>query len=289
MTKLALARALVLTAGALSACQRPAAQSPPAEKGAPAQDVRLAAYEDGESRRVDPDADRLLRRMSDYLGSLPAFAVTTDHTTEVVLDSGQKVQLVGSSDVMLRRPDKLRTDRRGQIAEAAFYYDGKTVTVYGKRLNLYAQASAPPTIDRALDAARERFDLDPPGVDFLYANPYDALTEDVVSGNVVGRSTIAGVPCDHLALRGRDVDLQIWIEQGDKPLPRRYVITTKDDASQPEFTVTMHDWHTAPFLTDDLFAFTPPTGAQRVEFLGELRRRAGARRGTRSNQKGSEQ
>jgi hypothetical protein len=192
---------------------------------------------------------------------------------EVVRDSGQKLQFLATSNVSVRRPNKLRSDRRGEVVDASFLYNGKTITVYGKRMNMYAQTTAPPTIDEALDYAQSRLDLDAPGVDLIYSNAYKALTEDVVSGMRVGPAFIGDVPCQHLAYRGNAVDWQLWIQDGAEPLPLKYVITTKDVKSSPEFSVEFRDWETSAVLPDELFEFTPPAGAQRIEFLGLLEQR----------------
>jgi hypothetical protein len=217
--------------------------------------------------RIDAEADQLLRRMSDYLGNLHAFTFVAEHSTEVVLDSGQKLAFTATSDVSVRRPNKLRSNRRGQLADVSFFYDGKTLTIYGKKADAYAQAEAPPTLDEAIDFARDRLDLEAPGADLLYSNPYQALTEDGVSGTRVGTGVIEGTACDHLAFRGGQTDWQLWIEQGDRPLPRRYVITTRDVASFPEFSVEMHDWNTSAELSDAYFDFVPPANSRRIEFL----------------------
>jgi hypothetical protein len=205
--------------------------------------------------------------MSQYLAALQGFTFSADHSTEVVLDSGQKLTLSASSDVSVRRPNKLRSDRRGQVVDVSLFYDGETLTIYGKKADLYAQAPAPATLDRAIDFARDRLDLDAPGADLLYSEPYAILTEDVVSGIRVGTAVVDGVPCEHLAFRGNQTDWQIWIEEGARPLPRRYVITTRDVASFPEFTVEMHDWNTTPDLPDAVFQFVPPATSRRIDFL----------------------
>ena len=54
------------------------------------------------------------------------------------------------------------------------------------------------------------------------------MLKEASSGFVVGPSVVGGVKSTHLAFRGAEVDWQIWIENGDKPLPRKYVITTTD-------------------------------------------------------------
>jgi len=93
----------------------------------------------------------------------------------------------------------------------------------------------------------------------------------VTSGFVVGKSVVEGVRCDHLAFRGADVDWQIWLQEGKQPLPRKWLITTKDIAGSPEFEVVMTKWNLAPKFADSLFDFTPPKGAKKIDFLPLIR------------------
>lgn len=222
--------------------------------------------------RIDAKADQLLRAMSDYLGNLNAFQVKTDHTTEVVLPDNQKVEFTGSSEVSVLRPSHLRSDRQGEIVDQSLFYDGETLTLYGRKRGLYARADAPPTLDAAIDFARDELRLEAPAADLLASRPYDVLTSDVVSGRVIGQSTIDGVLCDHLAFKGNEVDFQLWIEAGPRPLPRRYVITSKRLKGAPEFTVELHDWDVSPLLTSAMFEFEPPPGVDRIEFVRERAR-----------------
>jgi hypothetical protein len=53
-------------------------------------------------------------------------------------------------------------------------------------------------------------------------------------------------------------------------LPRRIVITYKDEPGQPQFWADASNWNLAPEISDALFEFTPPSGADRIEFLPEL-------------------
>ena len=72
--------------------------------------------------------------------------------------------------------------------------------------------------------------------------------------------------CTHLAFRGSEVDWQIWIEDGDKPLPRKFILTSKTVAGEPEFTVLIRSWDMAPKLTNSEFSFTPPKALRRSSF-----------------------
>lgn len=218
------------------------------------------------SPAIDPKAERILRDMSTFLGSQRQFSVRTEGTLEAV-ESGQKLQFSRAGQVHLSRPDKLHVERTGDLADLELYYDGKQLSLWGKRSNLYATTPAPPNIDAMLEVASERLGLEPPGGDLLYSQPYEVLTEDVLSGSYVGRSMSDGVPVHHLAFRGNQVDWQIWIEDGPQPVPRKYVITSKDMPQAPQYTVRLSEWNLKPEFSPAEFTFTPPEGAQQISFL----------------------
>jgi hypothetical protein len=160
-------------------------------------------------------------------------------------------------------------NRKGDIVDQELYFDGKTLTLYGKRVNYYATMIASETIniDTALEFAKEEVGVIAPASDLFYQNVYQGLMEDVESGMVVGTSTVGGVEVHHLAFRGSEVDWQIWIEKGDKPLPRKYLITSKWIAGAPQFTAVLSDWDTSAQLDDALFQFSPPPEAEEIGFI----------------------
>jgi hypothetical protein len=53
----------------------------------------------------------------------------------------------------------------------------------------------------------------------------------------MGRGVIDGVECEHLAFRNFDTDWQLWVEVGDRPIPRKLVITSKTISGGPQYTV----------------------------------------------------
>jgi hypothetical protein len=216
---------------------------------------------------VEPEADRLLRKMSEYLAGLERFSVQTESSLEVILRSGQKIQYESPTEALVQRPNKLYAVRKGDMVNQEFYYDGKTLTLYNPDQKYYATVPAPPTIDQAIDFARDSLDVYAPGGDLLYKDAYKVLMEDVVSGLYVGMSVVGGVKCHHLAFRGNEVDWQIWIEDGDKPLPKKFIITTKWMTGAPQFTVLIKDWDLSPKFSEDVFTFVPPKDAQRIDFI----------------------
>jgi hypothetical protein len=205
--------------------------------------------------------------MSEYLNSIETFSLHTENSVDTILDSGQKLQLGRAVDVFVRRPDRLRANVRGDFRDQELYYDGKSITLFTKDVNYYAIIEAPPNIEGAMDHAIESFGLVAPLVDLIYRNSYDILTEDVQAGFYVGPSRVLGVETHHLAFRGGEIDWQVWIEDSETPLPRKFVITSKWITGAPQFTALLTKWDVSAQFGDDLFAFAPPEGAQKIEFL----------------------
>jgi len=216
---------------------------------------------------VEPEAMQILKKMTDYIGGLQQFSLDTENMLEDVLMSGQKIQYDFSASVVIQRPNKLRAERTGYLFNQLLVYDGKTLTIFNHEDNYYAAAAAPDNIDGLLHFARDTLDIVPPTGDMVFTNAFDLLTAGVTSGGVVGKAMVGGVACDHLAFTSPLVDWQIWIADGDKPLPYKYVLTTKDDPVHPQYIVLMSNWNVAPEVKDALFKFTPPKGAKETEFI----------------------
>jgi hypothetical protein len=216
---------------------------------------------------IEPQADNVLRLMSDYMNSLQQFSFHIENTTDIVLLSGQKMQVGSAVEVSVRRPDRLKADVKGDIRSQQFYYDGKTITLFGRIVNYYATTDAPPTIEAAFDIVRERYGLVAPAGDLVYRNSYDVLTESVNSGQYIGLHNVNGVECHHLLFTQDEIDWQIWIENSNTPLPRKMIISEKWIAGGPQFTALLSDWNLSPQLKDSLFTFVPPDKATKIEFF----------------------
>jgi hypothetical protein len=233
-----------------------------------------AAPAPAEPAGVDPKAAEILRASMSYVGGLQRFALETDNSIEVVLESGQKLQFENPVKLVVRRPNHLRAERVGDLVDQLFLYDGKHLTLFDRGRGFYASVDAPPTLDGALDLALDRLDIVAPAGDLLYSDAYETLTKDATSGIDVGPAMVGGVRCRHLAFTLPEVDWQLWVQEGDQPLPRKFVITSKQQPSAPEFTVWMRTWDLSPSAPDDLFTFTAPEKAQQIEFL-QLEKKTG--------------
>ena len=213
------------------------------------------------------DAAKILKAMSDYVTAEKNISLSYDADIEVVTSELQKIQFASSGQVQLSRPDKVRITRTGGYADVDLVFDGKTVTLLGKNLNAFAQADGPGTVDQLIDGIRDRYNIQMPGADLLLSRVYDELTSDVMDAKHIGQGVIDGVTCEHLAFRGAEVDWQLWVESGAKPIPRKYVITSKHVTGAPQYTLRVKDWKTDVAVAADAFTFKPPADAKRVEFV----------------------
>ena len=221
--------------------------------------VPVAASAQATTAQPD-DAKAILKSMSDYVSSQKTIEFTFDSDIEVITPQLEKIQFTNSGEVLVSRPDKIAAHRIGGYAEVALYFDGKTATVYGKNVNGYAQFAAPGTLDQLFTALRAGHGVALPGADFLLSNPYSTLVADVLEAKHIGRGVIDGVECEHLAFRNFDTDWQLWVEAGDKPIPRKVVITSKTISSGPQYTFRVKSWKTGIEPPADAFKFTPPAG-----------------------------
>ncbi|MFC1823917.1 DUF2092 domain-containing protein [Thermodesulfobacteriota bacterium] len=222
-----------------------------------------AMSEDG----IGPDADKILRSMSTYLGGLSAFNVNADIDIEIIDLAGQKLQLSSYATIVIERPGKLKARRLGAFADTELIFDGKVLTLYGKSHNIYFQIGSPGTIDDAFQTMRDKIGLSAPGADLLYADPYPSLASGIVSGAYLGTVYVNGVECHYLAFREAKVDWQLWVKAGDAPLPMKYVIITKWVIGAPQYSVRFRDWNTKPRIEANRFEFSAPEGARRLEII----------------------
>ena len=205
------------------------------------------------ARADEAQAKSLFKTMSDYLAAQKAISFAYDSTLEVVTDQEQKLGLASSGTLTLNRPDKLHATRTGGFANVEMVYDGKTLTMLGKNANAFAKAEEPGTIDQLVDVLRKKYDRPVPAADLLMSDPYKELMPLVVDAKDLGSGVIRGVECDHLAFRTDEVDWQIWIAQGDRPYPCRYVITSPKVKGSPQYTIDVRDWKTGAEVASDSF------------------------------------
>jgi hypothetical protein len=220
-----------------------------------------------EPSTIEPKAMAALQKMSSYLRTLKAFKVSFRLFKDEVLLSGQKVMIDGTSELTVQQPDRFHFSTKIDEAhrDQQFFYDGKTFTIYGNTNKLYATFAAPGSIVELLDVAEERYNIGMPFTDLFIWGTDKADPTAIKSAIYIGPTQINDVTCDHYAFQNEDVDWQLWVQQGESPLPRRLVITSKEEEGQPQY-ISVMDWKLSPKINTKIFTFVPPKDAHKIDF-----------------------
>ncbi len=216
---------------------------------------------------IGSEAIRLLRQMGKYLGAAREFSFRADITDDVVLSNAQKIQNGGIASVEVRRPNKLHVRYSGDDRQTQVLYDGKNFAIHDLARLVYTKTNVPPTIDAALDKIFDQYDVSVPVADLIYEDPYRILIKNVETGFLVGRTLINGTATFHLAFTQKEIDWQIWIEDGAQPLPRKLLITYKNEIGSPQYTAILSGWNFQPRLSEAFAEFHPLSKSYEIKFL----------------------
>jgi hypothetical protein len=217
---------------------------------------------------LDPAAMAALEKMGAYLRTLRAFEAESESTSEEVLADGLKSQNSKKVKLLARRPDRLMAEVEAENGTSFYFFNGKSFTLFARDQGYYATVPAPATIRELADVLEEKFDVQLPLVDlFLWGDP--SFTQPKITAAIdLGPSNAQDTTCEQYAFRQEGLDWQVWIQQGDFPLPRKLVLTTTTDEARPQYTVVLN-WNVAPSYNEDAFTFDPPAGARKIVFAGQ--------------------
>ncbi len=132
---------------------------------------------------------------------------------------------------------------------------------------MYAVTEMPATIDETLEVASERYGVTVPLADLLYSDLYSTLITKAQTGQYLGLHRAGEHTCHHLAFAQDAVDWEIWIEAGEKPLPRKVVINYKQQPATPRYVATLHRWDVAPKFATGFFDLKPSVHDKKIEML----------------------
>ena len=215
---------------------------------------------------VNPAAIQAIKDMGIHLQSLKRFKVTTELTGEQVLADGQKLQHSATAIIDVNRPTMLRACMFNARSERDIYFDGKQATLYTPAQKYYSTVEFAGTVGALVSKLEERFGVEIPLSDlFLWGTPAAPL-DKIDSAMNAGQDFIGDDLCDHYAFRQGNIDWQVWITTGSKPLPRKLVIINRTDEARPQ-SVSLIEWNLKPTFKNTVFTFTPPKGATAVELL----------------------
>ena len=230
-----------------------------------AADQGTAQVEEQIDEQIDEQVREVVSRSVKFLTNLKHLRMTAEFGFDVLQEDGQMLEFGSHQEITIQRPDHFRieVDRRDG-ASGNVVYDGKEIVLFNPEQAVYAKAPFTGEIDDAFDFLAETLQRPVPLRDFFASDLGDILLEKIESGLYVEESTVAGVLCDHVALRNNNVDYQIWIAKGDEPLPRRMIITHKNEEGWPQFWAQFLEWDLSPKIANGAFTYDPPKDAERI-------------------------
>ena len=233
--------------------------------------VGVAAEGEGDGSTPDPSDARaraILGEALQQIAGAQRVSFRIRGAYDVAQPSGHLLEFGAERRVMLRRPDRLRVEVvRRDGHRVALTFDGHTAVLHSPAENTYASAQPGTTVDQALDALVEELRVPVPLVDLLYSDVAAVVPRSIESGLWVGEARVGGDLCDHVAFESPGIGLQVWVSRGVPRLPRRIVITYLLEEGAPQFRADLSEWDLDAELPDAHFFFTPPEGAERLDFM----------------------
>jgi hypothetical protein len=245
---------------AIARAAEPAAEKPAAPK---------PATEAAPENAIEPAALALFKSFGKALEAQPRFSFAVDFSYEVVQEDGQKLEFGATRIYTVRRPDHLRIEEIRRVGgRREMFYDGNSLTVYvpGDKAYALAKLKQHRDLDSMIDVVRDALDIPIPLGDLLRANPLKRIEEGMEAAYLVGRETLAGVECEHVAWQTDEIDAEAWLTTGDLPLLQRLVLNYRELEGQPSFRAHFTNWNRSPDVADSVFEFKPPADVERVRF-----------------------
>ena len=230
-------------------------------------DARAAPAEPTESQRYAWD---LLMQMTEHLAAQEAYSVNVRGGFDVVQDDGRKIQFVEARTIQIQRPNQLRINETAAEGHGhSVLFDGENITVWDGHSGVYAQAPQPETVDDAILYFIRELGMRLPMAPLLTTWAPVELSKRVQTIDYVELNHAFGRPAHHISARTADLDFQVWISDGEEPLPLRMVLTYHD-VGAPQYWAQFADWNLQPEFEPGTFALNLPKGMQQIAFAVQI-------------------
>jgi hypothetical protein len=228
---------------------------------------------------IDSEADKVIRSMSAFLAKQSSFSFETEVLYELVYGGedgdwdveAEKVTVARTGKAVVRRPDRfvVKIDETGNRKE--YYYDGKSFVISDPDANVFVKKSAPGTIDQTIALLRDTYESDPPLSDLLESDLYKSHMDGVEAASYLGKTRLRGKDVHHIAFASRGMDWQVWIADGDQPLPVMLQILQRDEMFWPSYQAWFTKWEFGQDAPDGMFVFEEPKDAMETQFVEDAK------------------
>lgn len=206
----------------------------------------------------------IVKKSYNFLGSLKGYAYKATIVNEDDYKDHMMLFLTHHYEVAVQRPDKVRMDVRGDVDNYTTFMNNGKATIFNLETNKYGVIDVEDDIDDALDTLIEEYGFAIPLTQLLYSDTAEDIEEDLGEGFYFGTVLIDDKPCYYIGFPGKEWDIQLWIEKGERPLIRRAAFVDKLTKDQPRSIIKV-TWITDKINDQSIFDFTPPQNAKKVE------------------------
>ena len=227
--------------------------------------VIMVITTNGQTQRIDSTAVYLLNRTTETLQSIKACSFTAVTTYDVSNESLGLIKHAITDKVAIKFPNKMKISSSGDKGNRGLWYDGKKLNYYSLDNNTYGFVTAPGSVIETIDEVSKKFGIEFPGADFFYPT----FLQDLISeqGNLIflGKTTVDGRECFHIAGSDKTKSYQFWIGNDDLFLPVKMVIVYTSDQDKPQYEAIYKDWTINADYPDLMFEFMTPPKATKVK------------------------
>ena len=223
----------------------------------------------GSALAQEPNPKELLARMSAEIAKLDSFVLSGDAYADASLGEGQIIEHSYDATMRVRKPSELRLTNENAEFTGEIFFENGVLTVFNAGRNFYAKKPIPDGFENAVNFALNDLGIKAPLLELITKDFAELVSHDDTDVEYLGASLFRGVRHDHIAVRGPEIDMQLWIAAEGRPLPRKFALSYKWEVGAPRFVAFM-EWDTSPKFSSDSFTFTPPDGATEIHFIPEL-------------------
>ncbi|MFC1740015.1 DUF2092 domain-containing protein [Pseudomonadota bacterium] len=218
--------------------------------------------------RQDARAVDVLQKMSAYNESLDRLTIESVSLTDARLGGGLMVTNTTEVKVSIDRPGSAHISSFDGVSTKELYFHDGLFSVFNSGTGYYAQAEIPKDLDAAMEFVMEDLDVEAPLMDLMYRDASKHLigSQETIM-YLTDKARVAGVDCHQIVIRGPESDVQLWVQEGDLPLLRKLIITSKWEGGAPRFVANLK-WKPNPDFSDKEFEFKAPEGSINIGFQG---------------------
>jgi hypothetical protein len=214
------------------------------------------------NRGQDPKAFEVIEQLSADIGSIDALSFRSTTSYDMDATDGTRLQRNRMAKVYIEGPDKMHAYIQGDSGRAGLWFNGQRLTWYRFDHHTFDTVSITGTVLEMIDKVHQQYNVEFPSADFFYPSLADDIRENYPFVRLVGSAVIDGEDCWHIVAKNSEHQVQMWILQAARSLPKRLLVV---NANGSRFESTFHDWVVNPELPESTFRFTVPDDAIRKE------------------------